>query len=106
MTQNYEGKIKARLLVDANYKSAAGKSYSQAIPVYFEEFEGYGTVGTPPLYAIAKAMEKIERNLDHLTTGFRRLRVDTYSQMDRSKEAEEWEQHRQELSKRNGVSDS
>lgn len=106
MTQNYEGKIKARLVIDASYKSAAGKSYSHAIPVYFDEFEGYGTVGTPHLYAIAKAMEKIERNVDHLATGFRRLRVDTYSQTDRAKEAEEWEQHRQELTKQNGSSDS
>ncbi|MEQ1779150.1 MAG: hypothetical protein ABL863_11465 [Nitrosomonas sp.] len=106
MTQNYEGKIKARLIIDVNYKSAAGKSYSHAIPVYFEEFEGYGMVGTPHLYAIVKAMEKIERNLDHLVTGFRRLRVDTFSQTDRAKEAEEREQHRQELSKRDGSSDS
>lgn len=106
MTQNYEGKIKARLVIDASYRSSAGKSFSHAIPVYFEEFEGYGTVGTPHLYAIAKAMEKIEKNIDHLATGFRRLRVDTYSQMDRSKETEEWEQYRQEVSKQNGTSDS
>lgn len=106
MTQNYEGKIKARLVIDVRYKSAAGKSYGHAIPVYFEEFEGYGTVGTPHLYAIASAMEKIEKNIDHLATGFRRLGVDTYSQTDRAREAEEWESHLQELSKQNGCSDS
>lgn len=106
MTKNFEGKIKARLIVEASYNSATGKSYKDTIPVYFEEFEGYGTIGTPHLYAIAKAMEKIERNLDHLTTGFRRLRVDTYSEMDRSKEAEEWEQARQEASKQDEHTDS
>ncbi|MBK7052034.1 MAG: hypothetical protein IPH54_15740 [Rhodoferax sp.] len=106
MTQNYEGKIKARLVVDASYRSTAGKSYSHAIPIYFEEFEGYGTVGTPPLHAIAKAMEKMEKNLDQLATGYRRLRVDTYSQMDRSKEAEVWEQYRQEASTRSSTRDS
>jgi len=106
MRKGYEEKIKARLVIEASYKSAAGKSYEATIPVYFEEFEGYGTVGTPHLYAISKAMEKIEKNLDHLATGFRRLRVDTYTERDRHKEAEEWEQYRQEVSKQDGPADS
>ena len=106
MTKNFESKIKARLIVEVSYNSATGKSYKDPIPVYFEEFEGYGTIGTPHLYAIAKAMEKIERNLDHLATGFRRLRVDTYSEEDRSKEAEEWKQHRQEASRQDEHTDS
>ena len=106
MTKNFESKIKARLIVEATYNSATGKSYKDSIPVYFEEFDGYGTLGTPHLYAIAKAMEKIERNLDHLTTGYRRLRVDAYSEEDRRKEAEEWEQHRQEALKQDAHTDS
>ena len=89
MTKNYESKIKARLVIETSYSSATRKPYKNIIPVYFEEFEGYGMLGTPHLYAIAQAMEKIEKNIDHLTTGFRRLRVDAYSEEDRRKEAEE-----------------
>ncbi len=99
MTKNFEAKIKARLIVEVTYHNAIGRCYKNTIPVYFEEFEGYGTLGTPHLYSIAKSMEKIEENVEHLTTGFRRLRVDTYSERDRSKEAEEWEQYRQKATK-------
>jgi hypothetical protein len=53
------------------------------------------------LYAIAKSLEKIEGNIGHLTTGFKRLRVDTYSEADRIRESEEWEQHMQEAVKQN-----
>lgn len=92
MTKNFAEKIKARLIVEVTYSSATGKSYTDAIPIHFEEFEGYGTIGTPHLYSIAKSLEKIERNIDHLTTRFRHLRVDTYSNEDRDREREEREQ--------------
>ncbi len=101
ITKNFEGKIKARLIVNVAYTSATGKSYDDNFPVYFEEFEGYGTLGTPHLYAMAKSLEKIEKNLDHLTTGFKRMRVDIYSERDRRREKEEWEQYRQEATKKN-----
>lgn len=102
MTKNFESKIKARLIVEVVYSSSTGKSYNDNIPVHFEQFEGYGTIGTPHLYAMAKALEKIERNMDHLVTGFKRLRVDTYSEKDRRREREEWEQFRQEATKQSG----
>lgn len=95
MNKNFEEKIKARLIIEVSYSSAAGRLYKDAIPVYFEEFEGYGKLGTPHLYSIAKSIEKIEKNIDYLATGFRRFPVDTYSEKDRRKEAAEWEQLQQ-----------
>lgn len=92
MAKNFAEKIKARLTVEVTYSGATGKSYTDEIPIHFEEFEGYGAIGTPHIYSIAKSLEKIERNIDHLTTGFRRLRVDTYSNEDRDREREELEQ--------------
>ncbi|OIR01462.1 hypothetical protein GALL_165530 [mine drainage metagenome] len=92
MTKNFAEKISAKLIVDVAYKSANEKSYKDSIPIYFEEFEGYATIGTPPLHAMADSLEKIERNIDHLATGFRRLRVDMYSEADRSREREEWDE--------------
>lgn len=106
MTTNFESKIKARLIVGVAYNSASGKAYTDKIPVRFEEFEGYGVVGTPHLYAIANALEKIEKNLDHLANGFRRLRVDTYSERDRRKENEEEDRIRQEATKKRAHTDS
>ncbi len=93
MTKNFAEKIKARLTVEVTYCSATGKSYRDAIPIHFEEFEGYGTIGTPHLYSIAESLKKIEQNVGHLASGFRHLRVDTYTNDDRRREEEEWEEH-------------
>lgn len=93
MHENFAEKVKARLTVEVTYNSTTGKSYTDIIPLHFDEFEGYGTIGTPHLYAIAKSLEKIERNIDHLATGFRRMKVDTYANEDRNREREESEQH-------------
>ena len=106
MTQNYEEKIKSRLIVEASYNSATGKSYKDTIFVYFDEFEGYCKIGTPPLYAISNAMEKIEKNLSNLVTGRNKLQVDTFSENDRRKEAENYERLFKETSKQNGHTDS
>lgn len=92
MTKNYTSKINARLVVEVAYKSAAGKSYKDKIPVCFEEFEGYGALGTPHLYAMAKSLEKIEKNLSSLATGFNRLKVDNYSENDRRREKQDQEE--------------
>ena len=92
MHENFAEKVKARLTVEVTYSSATGKSYTNTIALHFEEFEGYGTIGTPHLYSIAKSLEKIERNVDHLATGFRRMKVDTYASQDRDREREELEQ--------------
>lgn len=97
MTKNFTGKIKARLTVEVTYLSAARKSYKDTIPLYFEEFEGYGTIGTPHLYSIAKSLEKIERNVGQLASGFRHLRVDTYTSGDREREEAEWEEQRRAM---------
>lgn len=106
MTKNFAEKIKARLTVEVRYSSATGKSYTDTIPIHFEEFEGYGTIGTPHLYSIAKSLEKIERNVDHLTSGFRRMKVDTYTNEDREREREEWEQRHRTIAEGQSGNDS
>lgn len=92
INQNFVEKIKACLIVGIKYKSSIGKIYTDTIFLHFDEFEGYGTIGTPPFYSIAKSLEKIERNIDHLATGYQRMKVDTYSNEDRVLERAESEQ--------------
>jgi hypothetical protein len=104
MTENYSGKIKARLVVEVAYNSTTGKSYKDKIPVCFEEFEGYGSLGKPHLYAIAQSLEKVEKSLDHLATGFKRLKVDTYSEKDRHKERQDLEEQLEQYRQKNTVS--
>lgn len=106
MTKNFEGKIKARLIIEVAYNGAFGKAYKDSIPVYFDEFEGFGTLGTPHLYSIAKSLEKMEQNINHLTSGFRRLSVDIYSDNDRRKEAADADRFRREALQRDNPTDS
>ena len=106
MHQNFVEKVKACLTVEVTYKSATGKPYADTIIIHFEEFEGYGTIGTPHLYSIAKSLEKIERNVDHLATGFRRMKVDTYSNEDRDREQDELEQRYPTINEGAGKNDS
>jgi hypothetical protein len=97
MSKNYSSKIKAHLIVEVAYIGSTGKSYKDKIPVYFEEFEGYGALGTPNLYAIARSLEKIEKNFDYLASGFKRLKVDIYSEKDRCREMHDLEEQLEQL---------
>jgi len=106
INQNFNEKINARLIVEVTYSSASGKVYADSIPIHFEEFEGYGILGTPHLYSIAKSLEKIERNIDHLATGWRRLRVDSYTESDRNRESEELEERHREYANQQDSSTS
>lgn len=97
MTEDYEAKINSRLIIKVSYENSTGKSYIQNITIYFEEFRGYGTLGKPHLYSIAQSLEKIGTDINHLTTGFKKLKVDTYSEEDRLNQRRENEEFRQKF---------
>jgi len=83
MHDKYELKIKARLICEVSYSSHSGRRTINKIPIYLEEFEGYGKVGTSPLSKIAKAVENIDKNLGNAINGFKTLNVDTFTSKDR-----------------------
>lgn len=88
MTNNFESKIKAQLLIDVKYRNSTGKLYENRFSICFEEFEGFGTLGVPPLHSMATSLKKIEHNLDHITLGWKKIKVDTYTENDRQNENE------------------
>ena len=90
MTEDHDGKIASILLFDVEYQSATGKHYRETISVDMSEHKGSYQLGKPHLYAIAQSLEKIEKTIGYLTTGFRRLKTDVYTSADR--EAKEKEQ--------------
>ena len=61
--------------VAARYKSALGREYTDNFPIHFESYEGFGTIGTPPLISIARDIQKIRNEIEHLASGFRKLQV-------------------------------
>ncbi len=86
---NISEKIKANLKLEVTYENSSGKPYREIIPLHFNEFDGHGQVETPSLYVISQSLKKIEETLRHISTGFRRLQVDAYSETDRERETQE-----------------
>lgn len=106
ITSDFEAKIQARLVVDVSYRSALQRTYKEQLCIDFSEFIGYGTIGKPHLYSIANSLEKLERDVGSLMTGFRRLRVDVFSAEDRRDEGKERDALIEEVRKTSPESDS
>ncbi|MEX0739074.1 MAG: hypothetical protein WD071_07015 [Pseudohongiella sp.] len=92
--ENYQEKIKAIVIANVSYKGATGKRYSDSFRIEFSEFEGAGRLGAPHLYSMAKSLEKIQKDIGNLATGFSKLKVSMYDHEDREREAKEWEEER------------
>lgn len=97
MVENYQEKIKAILHVSLNYKVADGSKRNETFRVDFSEFEGFGSLGKPHLYSIAQSLEKIQKDINHLSTGFHKLKVHVFDHEDRERERREWEAERQNM---------
>lgn len=97
MVENYEDKIGAVLHISLDYKSADGSTKKEVCRVDFSELEGYGGLGKPHLYSIAQSLEKIQKDIHNLTTGFSKPKVHTFDNEDRERERKAWEEDRQKL---------
>lgn len=85
ITVSYEGKDKAK--------------YEEEFIINFEKFKGLERIGEPPLHQIAKAIDKISKDIGHLSTGFHRVKTDIYISKDREQEGQIYEQMREESKK-------
>ncbi len=85
-TEGYEEKIKAILVVRLCYRSSTNRKHEDEYRVDFSELEGAGRLGKPHLYSIAQSLEKIQRDIGHLSTGFEKLKVNVYDREDREEE--------------------
>ncbi|MFC1503450.1 hypothetical protein ACFL53_03750 [Pseudomonadota bacterium] len=86
---DFEGKSKSILSFELTYESVTGKLYKEEILVDMSELKGMYQLGKPNLYAIAKSLENMQKDVHHLTTGFRKIKVDSYTAEDREREREE-----------------
>ncbi|SRR6266496_396393 len=97
MTEKYDQKIESVLVFDVHYRGATGRRYQDKYRLDFCEFKGRTQIGKPHLYAIAQHLEKIQSDLHHVMTGFKRMKVEIYDNEDREQERKKWEGHRDEL---------
>lgn len=95
--QNYAEKLKTTVVATTTCRGATGVVYRREHTIDLSELEGVERLGTPPLLLMARALGKIETEVGHLASGFRHLRVDTYTSADRQKEQELWEAEREAI---------
>ncbi len=80
---NTPEKIKAKLQVGVSYENNAGKQYHNEYLIDLAELSGLQIDNTPPAHKIADNIEAIQKELKQLTSGFRRLKIDMYTEDDR-----------------------
>lgn len=61
--------------VTATYANSTGATYTESFSIDISALEGFGTIGTPPLISIARDLERLQRDVGHLASGFRKPHV-------------------------------
>lgn len=102
----HASKLDTRIHISCRYRNATGVQYATPCVLNLSELKGISRIGEPPLLKIGKQLESIAKNVDHFATGFKRLRVDGFTQADRDAENAAWELQRAEFMERNKPSDS
>lgn len=100
LMDGHASKLDTRVFVHCRYRSATGVRYENQCVLDLSELKGISRIGEPPLLKIAKQLESIGKDLNHLTTGFKRLRIDAFSQVDRDAERAEWEAQRAQMTEK------
>ena len=88
MTDDFERKIKSVLQFEIDYKSIGGKTYKEKTVIDLSEMKGMSQLGTPNLFSIAKSIERIQKDINQITCGYKKLKTDIYTEADREKERE------------------
>ena len=87
----FNKKIEAVVRVVVRYRNASGRQIKEIFLLDFSEFRGLSRLGKPHLYAMAQSFEKIQKDIGHIASGFRKLRVDVLTEEDRARERDERE---------------
>lgn len=86
MTNDHDGKISSVIAFDIEYQGSTGKKYKEILTIDMSEHKGTYQLGKPHLYSIALSLEKLQKDLHHVSTGFRRVRADVFNSEDRKAE--------------------
>jgi len=72
--------------IKVTYSNTLTEKFTKIFILNFSQFSFFTQLGTPPLIKIADSIELIEKKLENLTTGFKKIKVDTYNSDDRERE--------------------
>ena len=91
---------KKSIIINVIYENSISEKFSREFELNFSQFADFLQLGTPPLHKIARQLENMERDIHNISTGFNKLKVETYNSDDREKEREKLEQHFKEFKER------
>jgi hypothetical protein len=103
LTKNHDEKLSTVLAFDVEYVSVTGRAYRDTLIVDLSEYKGTERLGKPHLYAIALSLEKLQKDVDRLVGGSKRLETDVYSSEDRSREQKERDEWLEEQRRKAGA---
>lgn len=87
------------------YQDLEGKEYISRAHFNFSEYKGISELGGgDPLYKISSTLEKIQKEIGHFASGFKKLKTDVYTSDDRKRERKQWEEQRDEMAKKQSES--
>lgn len=83
--------------VDITFEDIEGSKYSSKSFFNFTEYKGVSELGGgDPLQKISSHLEKIQKDVGHFASGFKKIKTDVYTSEDRQAERDEWEKRRAE----------
>ncbi|MFA0607507.1 hypothetical protein, partial [Vibrio amylolyticus] len=87
-TEDFEGKISSILSFKLSYESSTGKTYEDEFLIDMSELKSDYRLGKPNFYSMAQSLEKIQKDFHHISTGFKKIKVDSFTSEDRQLERE------------------
>lgn len=90
MVESPESKLDHSFAVRVSYLDGSGRPYYAEYKIRFSEWKGLSRLGEPPLHKMARSIDKIRQDIEHLATGFNRMKVVTYTRADIKAEEKEW----------------
>ena len=97
MTQDHDQKIQSVLLFEMEYQGVTRSKYKEKTIIDMSEMKGSYQLGKPNLYAISLSLEKIQKDIGHIVSGFKRVKTDTYTHEDREREYQDRIQQIEEM---------
>lgn len=94
------------LEVSISCEDSDGMSHIATAIVDLAEFKGISVIGGKPLHDTAKELKKIRETLGHISSGFKKISVNTYTSSDREEDERRVIREFEESKKQRGLSKS
>lgn len=100
MSTNYKEKITWKIKISAEYKSIYSEVIKRDFVIDLSEFENTILPEEPPIYKISKSLKSIEKDLDHIASGWSKIQVITQTKKEKREEHEEHYRQHQEATEK------